>query len=205
MTRTYFVPTALYKGYKVLECLKQHENITQREIALIASISVSMVNKYLTEYEDQGFLHRLPITRKNVSYTLTERGIEYLRFLNIRYFSETQMLYNQAKEEMYKFLNNIIHKNYRNIVFYGAGKVAEIMLNTINSDKDILLNVVGIIDDDEEKQGKELMGVKIFDIRELATLDHDAVMITSYINNDKIVQKLSKVHYPLLKVEQFFK
>ncbi len=205
MSKTYFIPTAKYKKYLVLDIISKNSDLTQREIASIAAISLSMVNQYLTDYEEEGYIVKKYITKKSVKYLLTDKGLEYMRFLNIGYLSETQDLYNKAKEDIYSFLNKMIEKGYRNIILYGAGQVAEIILQTINSDKNIPLNVVSLIDDDLNKQGTTLINTPINSIEHIDKLKHDCVMISSYGNHDAIMNKLIKYGYDIDKIEYFFK
>lgn len=205
MSKTYFIPTAKYKKYLVLDIISKNSDLTQREIASIAAISLSMVNQYLTDYESDGYIVKEYITKKSVKYLLTDKGLEYMRFLNIGYLSETQDLYNKAKEDIYSFLNKMIEKGYRNIILYGAGQVAEIMLQTINSDKNIPLNVVSLIDDDLNKQGTTLINTPINSIEHINKLTHDCVMISSYGNHDAIMSKLINYGYDIEKIEYFFK
>lgn len=205
MSKTYFIPTAKYKKYLVLDIINKNSDLTQREIASQASISLSMVNQYLTDYETDGYIVKEYITKKSVKYLLTNKGLEYMRFLNIGYLSETQDLYNNAKEDIYSFLNRMIEKGYQNIILYGAGQVAEIMLQTINSDKNIPLNVVSLIDDDINKQGTTLINTPINSIEYIDKLNHDCVMISSYGNHDAIMKKLINYGYEIDKIEYFFK
>ena len=44
------------------------------------------------------------LVKRVVKYSLTNKGIEYMRVLNIGYLSEAQSLYNKAKEDIYIFL-----------------------------------------------------------------------------------------------------
>ncbi len=205
MSKTYFIPTAKYKKYLVLDIINKNSDLTQREIASIASISLSMVNQYLTDYETDGYIVKEYITKKSVKYLLTDKGLEYMRFLNIGYLSETQDLYNNAKEDIYSFLNRMIEKGYQNIILYGAGQVAEIILQTINDDKNIPLNVVSLIDDDINKQGTTLINTPINSIEYIDKLNHDCVMISSYGNHDAIMKKLINYGYEIDKIEYFFK
>ncbi len=205
MSKTYFIPTAKYKKYLVLDIINKNSDLTQREIASITSISLSMVNQYLTDYETDGYIVKEYITKKSVKYLLTDKGLEYMRFLNIGYLSETQDLYNNAKEDIYSFLNRMIEKGYQNIILYGAGQVAEIILQTINDDKNIPLNVVSLIDDDINKQGTTLINTPINSIEYIDKLNHDCVMISSYGNHDAIMKKLINYGYEIDKIEYFFK
>jgi undecaprenyl-phosphate galactose phosphotransferase len=47
------------------------------------------------------------------------------------------------------------------VLILGAGKTGELILNALKRDKNFGLNVVGFLDDDPEKKGKKIGGIKI--------------------------------------------
>ncbi len=205
MSKTYFIPTAKYKKYLVLDIISKNTNLTQREIASLASISLSMVNQYLTDYETDGYIVKEYITKKSVKYLLTEKGLEYMKVLNIGYLSETQNLYNNAKEEIMKFINRIIENGYRDVILYGAGEVAEIILATINNDNSIPLSVIAVVDDDSNKQGTLIYNTEIKNIEYVNEVKHDCVIIGSYTNYEVMKNNLLRLNYSIDKIEYFFK
>jgi|LSQX01.2.fsa_nt_gb predicted transcriptional regulator len=205
MSKTYFIPTAKYKKYLVLDIINKNSDLTQREIASLASISLSMVNQYLTDYETDGYIVKEYITKKSVKYLLTDKGLEYMKVLNIGYLSETQNLYNKAKEEIMKFINRIIKNGHKDIILYGAGEVAEIILATINSDNSIPLSVIAVVDDDKNKQGMLFHNSSIKSIDYINEVKHDCVIIGSYTNYEIMMDKLLDLGYSKDKIEYFFK
>lgn len=205
MSKTYFIPTAKYKKYIVLDIINKNSDLTQREIASLASISLSMVNQYLTDYETDGYIVKEYITKKSVKYLLTDKGLEYMKVLNIGYLSETQTLYNKAKEEIMKFINRIIENGYNDVILYGAGEVAEIILATINNDNSIPLSVIAVVDDDTNKQRTLLYNTEVTNINYINDVEHDCVIIGSYTNYEIMMNKLIAINYPKNKIEYFFK
>ncbi|VEU79979.1 winged helix-turn-helix domain-containing protein [Haploplasma axanthum] len=200
----FFNPTPLYKEYLVLDLIDKDKNITQREISKTVGISLSMVNQYLDEYENKGYIIREYKSTKVVKYLITEKGKERKRVLNIGYLSATQRLYKSAKEETTTFINQIIEKGFKNIIFYGAGEVAEIFLQTINDNNSIPINVVGVVDDDLSKVGKKIVNTTIKDNSIVNNIKHDGVLIASYTNHDQIYKKLISLGYPKNKILYFF-
>ena len=205
MSQTYFIPTAKYKKYLVLDIINKNSDLTQREIANLASISLSMVNQYLTDYESDGYIVKEYITTKQVKYLLTNKGLEYMRVLNIGYLSETQNLYNKAKEEIMKFINRIIQNGHKSVILYGAGEVAEIILASINNDNRIPLSVVAVVDDDPNKQGESLYNSTVTNLNYINEVKHDCVIIGSYTNYQVMMNNLLKINYLKNKIEYFFK
>ena len=201
----FFKPTATYKEFLILVAVEENPQITQRELAAITSSSVSMINQYLDEYERKGYIKKKHVTTKNVQYNITGLGKERKQVLNIGYLNEIQRNYQIAKKETKAFLTKIVTQGYRNVIFYGAGDVAEILLQTIKDDQSIPINVVGLIDDNVDKQGVKLVDIMIESNDIIKNVHHDAVMVTSYTKNYEIYSKLRNLKYPKDKIINFFK
>lgn len=200
----FFKPTALYKEFRILDLIRNSPNITQREISSMVGISVSMVNDYFDIYEKNGYLIRDYQSKKNVSYKITKAGIERMKYLNIGFLNASQNIYSYAKHNIKAFLNQIIEKGFKNILLYGAGEVAEILLTTIRNDSNIPLNVVGVIDDDESKQEHKLVNYDIHSNNEIKKISHDGILIASYTHSKKIFDKLINLGYSKEKIINFF-
>ena len=84
------------------------------------------------------------------------------------------------------FLDQIIEKGFKNILLYGAGEVAEILLQAIINDKESPINVLGVIDDDIQKQSHYLVNSKIISKEDIDSIEHDGILISSYTNNETI-------------------
>ena len=81
------------------------------------------------------------------------------------------------------FLKNDIKR----VVYYGAGEVMEVAFVTLHETD---LELLGIIDDDKDKQGKKMFSFTIQGPESIKELKPDAVIITSIRYRDKIVQNL---------------
>lgn len=203
-TTSFFKPTPLHKEFLLLQMIEKNPNVTQRDIASAIGVSPAMVNKYLDEYENKGLIKRSYESIKVVKYYITEEGSSRKKLLNIRYLESALDVYNDAKDDCYRFFESIISKGYKNILFYGAGEVAEIMLTVINNDKDIDLNVLAIIDDDINKQNKTLINKAIISLEEASNYNYDAILISTYNNSSKLYKKLLKLNYDENKILEFF-
>lgn len=188
----------------ILDLIEKNKNITQREMSIAIGIAVSMINAYLDDYENKGYVKRKYRSTKTVEYLMTKKGIERKKVLNISYLSASLGVYKSAKENIVSFLNQIIEKGFRNILLYGAGEVAEILLQTLASDKRIPIVVVAVIDDDEAKQHKYLVNMEIISLKSVKNLKFDGILISSYTNKKIILNKLILSNYPPTRILQFF-
>lgn len=188
----------------ILDMIEKNSNITQREMSKTIGIAVSMVNDYLDEYEKKGFIKRKYLSTKNVEYIITKKGIERIKVLNIWYLKSTHSIYQSAKNDIFIFLNQIINRGFKKILLYGAGEVAEIILQVMNDDITIPIDVIAVIDDDISKQQKPFVNLPVISINEINNYLHDSILISSYTHHEAIKQNLMDVNYPTEQILEFF-
>lgn len=200
----FFSPTTKLKELLLLEHIEKKPDTTQGEIARIIDGAPSMVNVYINNLEESGYLKRDYQSAKIVYYNITPEGIKRKNFLSITYFHELLRLYRLAEESIESFLINLENKGYKNVFLYGAGEVAEILLGVIKERQNRPLKVLGLIDDNHEKQEDKLLGYKIISLDGIKEYQHDGIVITSYTFEDKIMERLRQIEYPENKIERFF-
>jgi len=188
----------------ILDLIEKDRHITQREISKTIGVAVSMVNQYLDNYQKKGLIKKEKHSTKTVEYFVTKKGVERRKVLNISYLYASQILYNSAKENIEKFLEQIKDRGFKNIILYGAGEVAELLLYTIKSSKIVLINVLAVIDDDLNKIGQQIVGVNIISKNKIGDFLHDGILISSYTNRLQMINNLLMQDYNKLKIIQFF-
>jgi len=201
----FFNKTNVYKEYVILDYITTNNNFTQRDIARATSSSVSMINLYLNEYENKGYIKKEVITPKRIKYNITTLGIKRKRFLNIGYLNEAFEVYNHARKEVLDFIDEMKSKNIRDVIFYGAGDVCNVLLDTIVTLKEKDFKVAGIIDDDINKQNTYIYDYLISSNEIINNVKYDALLITSYSKQKEIEDKLKKLNYHSNKIIYFFK
>lgn len=201
---SFFKPTLLYKEFMILDLIEKDANITQREISKTIGVAVSMVNQYLDEYEIKGLIKRKKYSTKNVEYFVTKKGMERRKLLNIWYLKSSHEVYLSAKDNIIKFLNQIIFKGFKKILLYGAGEVAEIMLQVMNDDNDFPLEVLAVIDDDASKWNNRIVNKKVIGSDQIKSFDHDGILVSSFKHNAVINHKLESINYNKTRIINFF-
>lgn len=200
----YFKPTMLYKEYMILDMVEKNPKITQREIATYLGVAVSMINDHLEEFEKIGLIKKKKYSTKTVEYLITKKGTEKKKVLNIGYLNSTKDLYFQAKENFEKFLAQVKDKGFNNILLYGAGEVAEMLLHTIMTSKTNEVHVLAVIDDDLNKIGSKIGNYVIIPKESIRDFDHDGILISTYTRKDEIKSKLLSIDYPIENIIEFF-
>jgi len=194
----------MYKEYMILDMIEKNSRITQREMSQSIDIAVSMVNMYLDGYVKKGYVRRKKYSSKDVEYFITKKGVERRKLLNIWYLKSSHEVYLQAKDNIVTFLAQIIEKGFTKILLYGAGEVAEIMLNVVNENNNRPLEVIAVIDDDEQKIGKKVANTLVIRKEDVALYPHDGILISSYTHHAAIYNHLEAIQYPAEKILQFF-
>lgn len=201
---SFFKPTLLYKEFMILDLIEKDANITQREISKTIGVAVSMINSYVTEYEKKGLIKRKKHSTKTVEYFVTKKGMERRKLLNISYLSAAQKIYSSAKENILAFLSELSEQGFKKLLFYGAGDVAEIILQTIINEKYNSIMVEAIIDDDVTKQNTNLLGYDILSFKNINNYDYDGILISSFSENSVIYNKLIESDIQSNKIIRFF-
>lgn len=188
---------------KLLEHIEQNKYTTQQEIANAIDSSLAMVNNYISQFETQDYLKREYHSSKTVNYQITSKGIKRKKYLQITYIKELMERYIEGQASARQFLQSIVDKGFHKILLYGAGEVAEIILDIIQTN-DLNLHVVGIIDDDKQKQNTTLRSYPICDKTHISHMDHDAIVITSFAYEEQILETLCTMNYPDKQVIKYF-
>ena len=200
----FFKPTVLYKEYMILDMIEKNPNITQREMSKTIGIAVSMINDYLNIYEKDKLIKRKKHSTKTVEYFVTKKGSERRKLLNIWYLKSSHNVYLSAKDNITSFLNQIIEKGFKKILLYGAGEVAEIMLQIMNDDHTLPLEVLAVIDDNPLKNGDVIVNLPIIQKEDIDLYVHDGILVSSYKHHEAINTNLKEINYPVEKIVNFF-
>ncbi|MFY9450580.1 MAG: winged helix-turn-helix transcriptional regulator [Bacillota bacterium] len=200
----FFKPTQLYKEFILLDLISKNPNITQRTLANYLNVSVSNVNNHIDEYEKKGYLKREYLSSKTVEYLITKKGIERKNLLNLNFLKSSQLILDSAKANIIEFINKLKEKDYKKILFYGAGEVAEIMLHVIRKENPQLIEVAGIIDDDVNKQAGSIEGINIISLDKINEIEHDGILISSYAHREIMYKRLLDLGYSKDNILEFF-
>jgi len=198
----FFKPTPVFKEYMILDLIEKNVKITQRKISTEVKAAVSLVNEYLGRLERKGYIQRNYISSKIIEYVITPSGKTRRKFLNIGYLKDLQTQYSIGEKNISCFIEEIYKRGYKEILLYGAGEVAEILLSVINEQNDNFVSVINIVDDKTQK--KALKGVKIVPLEQIFKIPHDGILISSFTHQDQMKKKLKTLDYPVKKIIEFF-
>ena len=200
----FFNPTSDLKILLLLEQIQNSNKITQDKLAHYIHSAPSMINTYIKQLEREGFLVKNKKTKRNVEYIITKKGMERKNYLLVTYMNELIELYNLTKINIELFVKNLIKRNYKNCVFYGAGETSKVIINVLNNMPKLDFKLLFLIDDDINKQGKRFMGYDVVSCEDIGKYDVDVIVITSCVYEKEIRNKMRKLTCPDKKIISFF-
>jgi len=183
----FFKHSPLFKRLLILAAIEKDPHISQNNLAQEVGLTSSMINNYIRELSKEELISIQGKTNRTMSYNLTPRGTREKMTLLITYTLETTGLYQDAKQEFAQRLQNIYEEGIYNAVLFGASETAEILYN---ASKSLDLEIIGIVDNDPDKQGK-LFGNLIIQTPELIErINPDGVIIASLGRQDEIYAQI---------------
>lgn len=200
----FFNPTSDLKILLLLEQIQNSNKITQDKLAHYIHSAPSMINTYIKKLEREGFLVKNKKSKRNVEYIITKKGIDRKNYLLVTYMNELIELYNLTKINIELFVKNLIKRNYKNCVFYGAGETAKVIIKVIENMPKLDFKLKFLVDDNINKQGRKFEGYDVVSNVNIKKHDIDVIIITSCVYEKKIRNKLRKLSYSGEKVISFF-
>lgn len=200
----YFNPTAELKELDLLQYIEKNSESSQKAMAEEINSAVSMVNVYLNRLEEENYIIKNYQSKKVVHYHITEEGMKRKNYLAITYFRELLDLYNVAENNIENFFQHLEEKAYQNILFYGAGDVAETILKVYKKRKKQKPKILAIVDDQKKSKKENFHGLKVIGREDIKNYPHDGIIITSYTFEEEIKERLEEIDYPSEQIKLFF-
>src|SRR5512137_2565304 len=116
-----YIPTPKLNQLHILRQIASDPDITQAELARRCALSVAMVNNYMKELCDLGFLEYRRKNSKTVSYYVTPAGKEATDATQKELLNELVALIAQAKEQVQEIIRSQARGELRRVVLYGTG------------------------------------------------------------------------------------
>jgi DNA-binding MarR family transcriptional regulator len=176
------------KALQILDELSKDDSLTQRDLSKRLGIALGLVNSYVKNLIKKGYITIKSIPPKRYAYYITPKGLTEKTRLTYNLLEDYTRIYREARTNLKKLFNDIQSSGARRVVFAGADEVAEIAYITLQDTNMELISVV-----DEEMAGKEFFDLKIQPFKALKDMEHDCVMVTSYLRRESIYSELLRV------------
>jgi DNA-binding MarR family transcriptional regulator len=184
---TLFKPSEDMRDLQFLEELERNPTISQRELSKKFNIALGVTNACIKKLARKGWVKVRGLSHRQIYYHLTSEGLGMKAKLTLKYLAYNVRLYTDLKNLFTRKLQEMESRGIKRVVFYGVGdemEVAYVTLQWVN------LDLVGIADDDEEKQGMKLFGYRVKRPEEIPSLRPDGVLITSLTEGERLFEEL---------------
>ena len=184
-----FKPSDSMRDLQLLEEIERNPRISQRELSHKFGIALGVTNACIKRMARKGLIRLKGFPPRRIAYYLTPKGFAEKTKLTLHFLSYNIQHYSQMKKLISKRLLEIQSSGARRILFYGVGDEMEVAYITLQG---VNLTLVGIVDDDENKQGKELFGYRVRRPETIFSLRPEVVLITSLADAEKLSEGLKK-------------
>lgn len=174
-----------HKILQILSELSDNNSTTQRDLSSRLGIALGLVNSYIKNLIAKGYIKVKSIPPRRYAYYLTPKGFTEKTRLTYHLLQDYTRIYRQARNNLDKLFSELRASGIKRIVFAGADEVAEIAYLTL---QEADLELAGIVD--EEKAGEKFFGREIVSIKDIGSINHDSVVVTSYVKREYIFNKL---------------
>lgn len=178
-------PSEPYRSLQILDELANNDSLTQRDLSGRLGIALGLVNSYIKNLIKKGYITVKAIPSKRYAYYLTAKGFAEKTRLTYDLLQDYTRIYREAKNNYRTLFHNLERSGEKKIIFAGVDEVTDIAFITLHETG---LELTGVVDD--EKKGDMFFGREIREIGACRNLDHDCVVITSYLQREKIEQAL---------------
>jgi len=184
-----FRPPQEIRELSLLQELEKNPIVSQRELSNKFGIALGVTNACLKRMVRRGWIRISSLNHHKIGYFLTPKGFTEKAKLTLHLISWTVQHYSTLKDIIGERLLEMQNKGVERIVFYGVSDEMEIAYVTLQG---LNLKLVGIVEDEEKMNRKEVFGFELKGLNQIEILKPDAVLITSLIGQDEKKEKLGK-------------
>jgi DNA-binding MarR family transcriptional regulator len=182
-----FKPPQEIRELNLLQELEKNPVVSQRELSHKFGIALGVTNACLKRMARRGWIRMMNQDHRKIGYFLTPKGFAEKAKLTLHLISWTVQHYSTLKDIIGERLLEMQSNGVERIVFYGVSDEMEIAYVTLQG---LNLKLVGIVEDEEKMNRKELFGFELKRVNQIEMLKPDAVLITSLIGQDEKKLKL---------------
>jgi len=125
----------------ILHHIEQDGRVTQTELSRSLRISIGLVNAYLKNLVNKGYVKVSNVKSSTIKYMLTAEGLAEKYRLTRSYMTKSLEFYRHIKQAVESRIVRLKMEEVRSVVFIGSGDIAEIMYLYIGDTKIELLDV----------------------------------------------------------------
>ncbi|MEW5910309.1 MAG: winged helix-turn-helix transcriptional regulator [Thermodesulfobacteriota bacterium] len=180
---------------RILEEIENSHTPSQRDLAKKLNISLGLVNAFIKRLAHKGYFKITTIPRNRVAYMLTPKGMAEKTRLTYEFIHFSFQFYRKARTRLQEIFSDLEMQGGGQVIFYGAGELAEIAYISLQETSMKLIAVV-----DEQKIGERFLGMDIRNPDSIKGMPFDKIIITVMNSGNKILDSLLQKGIPRHKV-----
>jgi len=158
---------------------------TQRDLSGQLNISLGLVNTFIKRLVSKGYFKVKTMPQNRLKYFLTPKGLAQKSRLTVEYLKYSVHFYREVKGMLLEKFDRLREQGVKNILFMGAGEVAELAYLYLQL-TDIQLR--GIVDDQGNEQ--HFFGFRVEDLHRLDLPDWDSILVTRLDDPERDIRVL---------------
>ncbi|MEI6093679.1 MAG: winged helix-turn-helix transcriptional regulator [bacterium] len=186
----------------ILDLIDKDGRVTQTELSRSLRVSIGLVNAYLKNLVNKGYVKVSNVKSSTIKYMLTPEGLAQKYHLTRTYMAHSLDYYRKIKVAVEHRIIKLKLEEVRTVVFVGSGEIAEIMYLYLGDTKIKLLEV---FDDIENGNEKMFFGYKVKPINELGEYiknkDVDKVLLNYFEEIERIENVIKSNKINIHKIE----
>ena len=186
------------KTLQLLEAIAAGKPTSQRELSDVLQISLGLVNSFIKRLVKKGYCKVTTVPKNRVKYMLTPAGAMEKTRLTYEYISSSYHYFKAAPHRVADLYSNLHSEGATQVVFYGAGELADIAFLSMAGTGVRLIDVV-----DPKKEGEMFSDFIVKAISRLRRGDYDAILVTRVDNHETVLNDLKGVGVPSDKIRFF--
>ena len=186
------------KTLQLLEAIAAGKPTSQRELSDVLQISLGLVNSFIKRLVKKGYCKVTTVPKNRVKYMLTPAGAMEKTRLTYEYISSSYPYFKAAPHRVADLYSNLHSEGATQVVFYGAGELADIAFLSMAGTGVRLIDVV-----DPKKEGEMFSDFIVKAISRLRRGDYDAILVTRVDNHETVLNDLKGVGVPSDKIRFF--
>jgi DNA-binding MarR family transcriptional regulator len=169
------------KSLQLLDALSNESSLTQRDLSQRLGIALGLVNSYIKNLVEKGYVTVKSIPPKRYTYYLTPKGFAQKTRLTYQHLQNYTGLYMTARRDLRKLFNELHSQGMRRVVFAGVDELAEIAYLTLQETN---LELAGVVDG--ERAGKKFFRRDITSPDTIRDMTYDSIIVCSYLKRSEI-------------------
>ncbi len=181
---------------QILEEIEKNNGPSQRDLAQKLNISLGLVNSFVKRLSHKGYFKITTIPKNRISYILTPKGFAEKSRLTYEYIQLSYRFYNEARQKLRNLFQDFKKNGVNQVVFFGAGDLAEIAYLSL---QETAIKLVAVVD--EEKAGNKFFHLVVKDSKALSLIQFDKILITSFKSGENSLEEIISSGVSPTKIE----